>query len=371
MKKKLSISFDDKTKKKIYTYDTLRIITTLLVILSHCSYYNIITKYGGINYGELLSSNYNDTLIHSLFSKLVSFIYTFHMPLFICLSGALFYIQIKENRFANINALLVNKIKRLMIPFFVVNVFYSIPIKYISGYFSNSSNIIKDILVGQIFIQGNTYLWFLPTLLMCFILIYLIEKHINIGIGYKFIIFLSFNILSVKMPINIIKYIFTYIFWFYIGYLFESIREEVDMKIKNYKGLWIFILIGIIFLYGVNEFELLGNSLIYKFIYKLILISVGILSCFLVYIFSFKISKIKIINNKKYKELLTTSFGLYLYSDPVNYLILFIIYQSMGLEFFSTEIGSFIIILLRIISSFVVAFTITKLLKKLNVKYIV
>ena len=47
----------DKSGVKIYEYDVLRVITTLLVIISHCGYYNIITNYGGIRYGELVNIN--------------------------------------------------------------------------------------------------------------------------------------------------------------------------------------------------------------------------------------------------------------------------------------------------------------------------
>lgn len=60
------------TEKNIHTYDILRVFATLLVILSHCGYYNILTKYGGISYGEEINLIYGDTLIHIFFQELLN-----------------------------------------------------------------------------------------------------------------------------------------------------------------------------------------------------------------------------------------------------------------------------------------------------------
>ena len=38
-------------KKIIVEYDYVRVITTILVILGHCTYYSIKTNYGGIDLG--------------------------------------------------------------------------------------------------------------------------------------------------------------------------------------------------------------------------------------------------------------------------------------------------------------------------------
>ena len=40
--------------KKIIEYDMLRVVVTILVLISHCMYYRIVTAYGGIDYSCLL-----------------------------------------------------------------------------------------------------------------------------------------------------------------------------------------------------------------------------------------------------------------------------------------------------------------------------
>lgn len=37
-------------KETIHEYDILRILVTMLVILGHCTYYQKISRYGGIDY---------------------------------------------------------------------------------------------------------------------------------------------------------------------------------------------------------------------------------------------------------------------------------------------------------------------------------
>ena len=57
-----------------------------------------------------------------------------------------------------------NKFRRLLLPFLLTAVFVSIPLKYFSGYWEKSNGLIGDIIIGQLLLQGNTHLWFLPTL---------------------------------------------------------------------------------------------------------------------------------------------------------------------------------------------------------------
>ena len=71
----------------------MRNLLVLLVVIGHATYYDIITPFGGIQYGMLMEkAGIQDTLFHSLTSELTNFIYTFHMPVFIALSGSLFAI---------------------------------------------------------------------------------------------------------------------------------------------------------------------------------------------------------------------------------------------------------------------------------------
>ena len=114
-------------------YDVLRILLVILVVIGHATYYDIITPFGGIQYGMLMKeSGIQDTAFHVLMSEITNFIYTFHMPAFIALSGSLFALGKK----IGFKDFIIKKAKRLMIPFFIVWLLWNIPIKYMTEYYS-------------------------------------------------------------------------------------------------------------------------------------------------------------------------------------------------------------------------------------------
>lgn len=116
----------------IKEYDHVRVIATMLVVMGHCTYLKIATDFGGCDYSYYFDSN---NIISRLLVALNSLIYAFHMPLFMALSGALFYRNIRAGDYRNLKQLIAIKSKRLLLPFVVVSLFYSIPLKYISGYY--------------------------------------------------------------------------------------------------------------------------------------------------------------------------------------------------------------------------------------------
>ena len=77
-----------KPHKNIVEYDLLRVILTLLVIIAHCTYFKIISPYGGCDYTMFTLPKMS--ILYRLFLRITGLIYTFHMPLYMALSGALF-----------------------------------------------------------------------------------------------------------------------------------------------------------------------------------------------------------------------------------------------------------------------------------------
>ena len=69
---------------KIIEFDFMKAVAVILVILSHCLYYRILTPYGGVNYCESVNSNDN---IYLFFKNLVDIL---PMPVYFIVSGALF-----------------------------------------------------------------------------------------------------------------------------------------------------------------------------------------------------------------------------------------------------------------------------------------
>ena len=102
----------------------LRTIAILLVVIGHITF--VFT-------GSWVFKMPENPSIVIILCKLI---YTFHMPVFISISGYLFYYTIIEK---NSNILLkeyiIKKLKRLIIPFCTVLILWVIPIKILAGYY--------------------------------------------------------------------------------------------------------------------------------------------------------------------------------------------------------------------------------------------
>lgn len=212
-------------KKEEYNY--LKIITILLVLLGHSTYYINITAFGGIDYYHYINNNHSLVVINVL-NKLTEIIYYFHMPLFMAISGAFFRIQIEKNKWQSPLALFKNKFRRLIIPFIISTILYTLPVKYISNYFVQTS--ILNVIVGQLFLFGNSHLWYLFALFVIFMIGYFVLRK-DTGVGILLFLFIL-HLISYKITIPLIKIPFQFLFYFAIGFMFEQKREV-------YNHLWI------------------------------------------------------------------------------------------------------------------------------------
>lgn len=225
--------------------------------------------------------------------------------------------------------------------------------------------------MGQVLIQGNSHLWFLPTLFIIFIIIYLLEKFIKADFRIILSVLFALSFVSIKIPILIIQYIFEYAFWFYVGYCFENIRERINKTRKVLViilclGTAAFILIALLPYYtpeypGIDVYDIIDRTMIYMS---------AICGCFVVYAFSLLLSRTNLVQNSLIKIVRNNSFGLYLYSDTWNYVILNISVGLFGSKIFITNIGAALLYIGRIIVTFFLALLVSAFLKKLKIKYI-
>ena len=77
----------------------------------------------------------------------------------------------------------------------------------------------------------------------------------------------------------------------------------------------------------------------------------------------------KIVENNRIKTINKYSFGIYLYSDPLNYYILLIV-GNYFTQYMNTTLGIITLFLARLLITFYISVVITYILKKLKVKYI-
>lgn len=295
-------------RKKVYEYDILRIIAIFMVVIGHSAYTTIATSFGGVNY--LLPENISGAYYSNVFiilRFLSGWVYKFHMPLFFLLSGAVYKIVEKPDE--SLDTLVVSKVKRLIIPYFLAGALFMFPIKLWCNFYNSQSIFLA---LGE-FWKGvdSGHLWFLLALFWCFILFYICNKYVGKKSIFLLLI-LSFIMQQYYTIINVNICEFqkgvSYLFWFSLGYCFELKRKKINVTSK-----WIFFIVCVTLMimdylngYFLDEFV---SIIIYSFAMYLL--------ADLIYTYFYKI-----VNTELYNIVSRNAMFIYLFHDPLEYVCL-------------------------------------------------
>lgn len=352
-------------KERVGQYDVLRVITTLLVVVSHGHYHALITAYGGCDYSALVGAgNSSWSLIHGL----IHFINAFTMPVFMALGGALFYRSLQSGSIRSFRQLVVSKSKRLLIPFFVVSTLYSFPLKWATGYFDGTQSVLEDFVVGQLLVQGNTHLWYLPAMFFDFLICYGLERHVKLPRWLIVTVLAMVSVLAWDIPVQLVSYPLRHALWFYCGCCFERWRQGSDRTFTIPHGLAGCVALALVYM-GVGRIAPYGIRLVIRFVCQKLLVPT--VAGWALYALSCGIARTGLVKTGVYRCLSRNSFGIYLYSDPVNYLILYVAAATIGPFFFGDALGTMVLFGMRIVITLGCGIAVSELLRKCKVKYIV
>lgn len=344
--------------KRSADYDFIKIILFILVLFGHTAYYQIETNYGKMIYQSQMNTyNISNTNIHIFITNIIDYIYTFHMPAFIALSGFFFNKQMKEDKWV-FKSLVVNKFKKLILPMIFVWIFWNIPIKYISGYYEGISAFGVFI---QIFFPYGVYLWFIESLFIDFIIFYFINKYIKSLLYKNIIVFILFSIgIYYYYRGNPFPNPLICTLWFYIGMNIDFIIKSLKKSILYKQG--IIILINILLYY--TTIDLIDRYSLFGIFFEKSILAI----CGTIMIWQLKDTFSKFIdkNSENINKIASYGFGIYLYSDPLNYLIMYITVKLFGIKILGCETAAGILILIRFIIPLFVSVLIVKLLRKLK-----
>lgn len=297
----------------------------------------------------------SDATFHRITCLVTDFIYSFHMPLFIALSGSLFALRKEQS----LRTLVRKKAKRLLIPFFGVWLMWNIPIKFFTGYYDGVS-CLK--IIEQMAFPASVYLWYLEALFFIFLIAWVILK---LNVNGQIIAVLLCWIVGVVIYQRYYYYHFLgdplyYLAWFYIGYRMEDIKKQLECR-KLWNGgvaLSLLLCAGVLYLIS----HVLKNAIVEIATRHIVL---PLFMCIALNYFA-RLNK----GERAWKIYSSYSFGVYLYAEPLNYWLLYEFDKYMGLSFFGTETGAAIIYFSRLILTPTIAIGITCLLKKLNIRYL-
>ena len=198
-------------KKYLYEVIPIRLflIVTLVFYHAFCIFSGAWKSIGG----------YPEIPIYSILDKLS---YACLLETFVFISGYIFGFQVRKKGFMALsaNSIFIKKFKRLIIPSILFSFLYILLL-------GNIKQPITQILYDLI--NGVGHMWFLPMLFWCFVGVYVIEwlkMRANIALCVLFLmIFLS----AIPLPFRIGNS-FYYLFFFYIGYLFQKLEWKLPQN---------------------------------------------------------------------------------------------------------------------------------------------
>lgn len=194
----------NKSNRNLYI-DIVKGIAIILVVYGHCiEYYSTEYLNGNFFYSDL---------IHKI-------IYSFHMPLFMLVSGYLFYGSIRKHLWiCNFQS----RFTKLLLPIFLWNSLYLIirnSIDFIDG---------KPVLLKEEILSYFTALWFLWALFWCSIIVLFVNRWFRDNI----FIYIALLIVMLFIPgiygINLYVYMYPY---FVVGYMGN--KYQITDKLKSW-----------------------------------------------------------------------------------------------------------------------------------------
>ena len=235
--------------------------------------------------------------------------------------------------------------------------FWVVPIKYFSGYWGNSTNVLKDILLGQFFLYVNSHLWFLWVLFIVTVITWIFRKKEIVRIFIALLLFCCGCMLDV--PQFGISRILLNLIWFELGYQYGKNRNFIQREIKL-KGQKIALATISTMLYLAVLMCYLSLAKGSEFAYGIVHLAGVAMSFSLVLLVDEK----KIRDGFLYRIILKHSMGIYLFSDSINYLILSILKNTTGTIMIETNVGAFFIFVLRICLTLLVAILVDIIVQK-------
>ena len=306
-------------KERNLTIDYLKAFAIVLVVLGHSLQYGLGQPNDGI-----------------FDNWLMKFIYSFHMPLFMMISGYLFGFSVKKHSF---NDNLLGKLKSLLVPI----AFWSIPVTFIdiikySPERLNPWDFFKTYLnefIGQF--------WFLWAVLLCSVVVLIVNRFLKDSIIVYVVIFgLTFVIPNMIMVDELYRFMFPLFVLAYLICKYNILENLSVRKIYSITIVSMVVFIALLIFYDRESYIYIsGHSLIHKQnwlhqlfvdIYRIVIGIAG--SIFFWGLFSIISKYIKGIVSKVLLCLGTNTMGIYIISFFISvYVLPEVVKEYIGLNY--------------------------------------
>lgn len=204
----------------------IRALAIILVVVGHS-----IILYTGWTYMET-----SRTIPYiQILRKVINIL---EMPLFMSVSGYVFYYSMKKN--TDFLKFVLIKVKRVLLPFLFVGMFWMTPIRMLMNVKGWRKSYLANVWQNLILQKSVGHLWYLVSLFLIFVTFYGIVWILNRAeatISMELLILVATFFVSMRVKdgsffvtdIISIKRYFMYLFWFFLGYLMNKYSEKITI----------------------------------------------------------------------------------------------------------------------------------------------
>ena len=319
------------------TLTNIKVYTIILVVIGH-----VLAIYTP-----------NSIFPHSgtkLTGMLYNIIYSFHMPLFISVSGAVYALCRRRGKYSTWNELLKAKWRRVLLPYFSFGLIILFPVLIALDKMEVNFGTFMSIIYGGSEIR---HLWYLYVLFEMFIITRIMEKTIISNKRLVFFVLLGITILAYNHDITsifqinmLLKYYIYFILGYYVG------NETIKINLSLYQG-FILLVIGLLGNYYMYQLPPIPYSI------------VNIITSLSLSILAFTIcQKYNLQQNTKFYEYLRKDgMGIYLFHVVIIYILFR--YNSFG------QLGIYIQAILVTLISFFISIIITRLIRSIKLGFLI
>ena len=286
-------------------YDIAKNLTVLLVVVAHST--RMYTDYG----------TFSPANSSPLLAAVTEYIYQFHMPLFIFLSGAVYAFCINGGKYADNVAFVKSKAKRLLIPYFIVGFLYVVPVMYALGLVGD--NMLNYCYWGILLSWNAVHLWFLEALFWIFLFAMAVKKILILPSKRRLLLLpISAAIFCLKRYVPDIfqlRSACAYQLYFVIGILFHFNYEMIERFFGRFYRFGVALPVVLLGMFWFNPNKI--SDMLYTFI------GMTALGALAMYIAGYKR---QILNTVWYQTIKRNAMGIYLFHP----MIIYILYYFLG-----------------------------------------
>lgn len=348
-------------KDRILWIDYARAISIIAILLIHSFYFIMHYSYGEPSAAgqEVFRNLYNGTFCQVLASKISTVFFSFRIPALFFISGLVY--SLSSGNHKSLTGFIRKKFKRLIIPFFITTLFLTVPVKYISGYWDSSENILLEVFHGQFLLRGVSHLWFLVTLFEIFIIYNLLERLTLrlklpklLPLGAMIAIYpLKFYLPDMAGLLEIPKYGMFFALGATIFSMSNGLDRQLDRCARPVTVILYWLMAGL-FIYETKRFVTHDTfpGAAYHWVEFLMNLINGIIGITGVVLAAKLLASYQRIRDNRYISFVKeNSFKFYQYSDPFNYMVIAFIATDAGLMLFGSPERLPLIYLVRFLIS--------------------